>query len=317
MNKDELSVNCSNGFFFSASDFYKSVFGKKVYKIAIDAGCSCPNRDGTKGTGGCIFCSQKGSGEFSQKKELSVSQQIENGKLLVKSKTKDNSYIAYFQNFTNTYGDSKSLIKKYYEALECKDIAGISIATRPDCISDEILEGLKLISEKNFVMLELGFQTCNEISAKYINRCYENLVYDECVLRVRKECPEIHIITHVIFGLPGETERDMLNTIKYVVDSKVHGIKISVLHVLKFTKLFDDYMAGNFKCLSMEAYFNILGKAINMIPPRMVIHRVTGDGAKYLLVAPEWTADKKKVLNAMKKNFTENNIKQGSFKLKT
>lgn len=166
-------------------------------------------------------------------------------------------------------------------------------------------------------MLELGFQTCNEISAKYINRCYENLVYDECVLRVRKECPKIHIITHVIFGLPGETEQDMFNTIKYVVDSKVHGIKISVLHVLKFTKLFDDYMAGNFKCLSMEAYFNILGKAINMIPPGMVIHRVTGDGAKYLLVAPEWTADKKKVLNAMKKNFTENNIKQGSFKLKT
>ena len=296
----------------------RQAFGAKIFKVPIDGGFDCPNRDGTVAHGGCTFCSVSGSGDMIVAPEDPIPVQFTKEIDMMHKKWPDvDRYIVYFQNFTNTYGDSKSLIKKYYEALECKDIAGISIATRPDCISDEILEGLKLISEKNFVMLELGFQTCNEISAKYINRCYENLVYDECVLRVRKECPEIHIITHVIFGLPGETEQDMLNTIKYVVDSKVHGIKISVLHVLKFTKLFDDYMAGNFKCLSMEAYFNILGKAINMIPPGMVIHRVTGDGAKYLLVAPEWTADKKKVLNAMKKNFTENNIKQGSFKLKT
>lgn len=307
--------NYSNGVFYSASDFYKSVFGKKAYKIAVDSGCTCPNRDGSKGTGGCIFCSQKGSGEFAQKKELDIAEQIENGKQLVKSKTKDNIYIAYFQNFTNTYGDSKRLLEKYVKALECKDVAGISIATRPDCVSDEILKGIKTISEKKFVMLELGFQTSCEKTAEYINRCYENSVYDECVAKIKKVCPKVLVITHVIFGLPGETEEDMLNTIKYVVASKVNGIKITVLHVLRNTRLFTDYEAGKFKCLSMESYFGVLGKAINMLPVEMVVHRVTGDGDKRILVAPEWTADKKKVLNAMTKYFKMNGIKQGKCKI--
>lgn len=301
----------SNNFFYSANDFFKKVFGRKVYKIAIDAGCSCPNRDGSKGTGGCIFCSQSGSGDFAQRRDLTVREQIESGKSLVKAKTKDNLFVAYFQNFTNTYGDSEILYSKYLEAARTDGILGVSIATRPDSISDEMIAKLKELCKKTFVILELGFQTSNEKTALYINRFYENKIYDDCVRTLRTNCPDMHIITHVIFGLPGETEKDMLETVNHVVRSGVHGIKISLLHVLKGTALADDYLAGKIKCMDMQEYFEVLGKALTSIPSEIVIHRLTGDGDKKILIAPLWTGNKKNVLNSMMKYFEANEIRQG------
>ena len=216
----------SNGLFYSASDFYKEKFGCKVYKISLDAGCTCPNRDGTKGTGGCIFCSGSGSGEFAADRSLSIPAQVEQAKLRVRSKNSTGRYIAYFQNFTSTYGNENVLMQKYNEALSQPDIAGLSVATRPDCLSDSILSFFASLSEKTFVSIELGFQTSNELSAAYIRRAYTDDVYDDAVRRIKKASAKIHVVTHIIFGLPGETERDMLETVRYCVRAGTDGIKI-------------------------------------------------------------------------------------------
>ena len=298
--------------FYSVSDFYKNKFGCKVYKISLDAGCTCPNRDGTKSFGGCIFCSGSGSGDFAADKNLSIAEQIIQAKQRVLSKNKDGKFIAYFQNFSNTYGNAKELAKKYNEAIEQEDVVGISIATRPDCLNDEILNEIAKLVDKTFVSIELGFQTSKNDSVAYIRRFFSNEEYLLAVKKIKSISPEIHIVTHLIFGLPNETEQDMLNSVKFVVDAKSDGIKIALLHVLEGTDLAIDYKNNAFSCLEMEEYFKILGKALKIIPKDVVIHRLTGDGPKKILIAPLWTAQKKVVYNAMNKYFDEINLLQGS-----
>ena len=297
--------------FYSVSDFYKNKFGCKVYKISLDAGCTCPNRDGTKSFGGCIFCSGAGSGDFAADKNLSISEQIVQAKQRVLSKNKDGKFIAYFQNFSNTYGNAKELAKKYNEAISQSDVVGISVATRPDCLSDEILCVISELVNKTFVSIELGFQTSKSESVDYIRRFFSNEEYLLAVKKIKSISPEIHIVTHLIFGLPNETEQDMLNSVRFVVNAKSDGIKIALLHVLEGTDLAIDYKNGNFACLEMDEYFKILGNALKIIPSDVVIHRLTGDGPKKILIAPLWTAQKKVVYNAMNKYFDNIELFQG------
>ena len=298
--------------YYSVNEYYKKTFGHKVYKLSLDAGCTCPTRDGTKGYGGCIFCSASGSGEFSSDRNLSITEQIEKAKLLVQHKIKNENlssanYIAYFQNFTNTYGDENSLIQKYTEALKNPSIAGISIATRPDCLPQSILKKINELSKTEFPVLlkkqqkhfsiELGLQTSCQKSVKYINRRYQNDEYTDAVLRIKKINPDIHIVTHIIFGLPDETEEDMLNSVKFAVNAGTDGIKIQVLNVLKGTRLEEEYLKTKFHIMQIDEYFELVKKALKIIPPEIVIHRLTGDGAKWLLIEPKWVSDKKFVLN--------------------
>lgn len=287
--------------YLSASEFYKSIFGCKAYKIAIDAGCTCPNRDGTCGTRGCIFCSQSGSGDFAANRLLPISRQVENAKKLVQAKNKEGVFIAYFQNFTNTYGDAIQLKQKYYQALACPGVKAIAIATRPDCLSGEILQILQELAQKTFVIVELGLQTSDEKTAEYIHRGYKTPVFEKAVKALHECAPNIHVVCHVIFGLPGESAEKMIKTVQYAVNCGIDGIKICVLHILEGTDLAEEWRNGKIKCLNMEEYFEILGQALKIIPPGVVIHRLTGDGAKRILLAPMWTADKKRVHNALKK----------------
>ena len=298
--------------FYSVSDFYKNKFGCKVYKISLDAGCTCPNRDGTKSFGGCIFCSGSGSGDFAADKNLSIAEQIIQAKQRVLSKNKDGKFIAYFQNFSNTYGNPSELSQKYNEAIAQEDVVGISIATRPDCLNDEILNEIAELVNKTFVSIELGFQTSKSESIEYIRRFFSNEEYLLAVKKIKNISEKIHVVTHLIFGLPNESEQDMLNSVKFVVDAKSDGIKIALLHVLEGTDLAIDYKNNVFSCLEMEGYFKILGKALKIIPKDVVIHRLTGDGPKKILIAPLWTAQKKVVYNAMNKYFDKINLLQGS-----
>lgn len=298
--------------YYSVSDFYKNLFGTKVYKISLDAGCTCPTRDGTKGYGGCIFCSANGSGDFVPSKTLSITQQVEEAKLLVAEKVKT-KYIAYFQNFTNTYGDLDKLRGKWEEALSCEDVVGIAIATRPDCLPDNCIDALSQLAEKTFVQLELGLQTSNSKSAEYIRRRFSNSDYEDALARIHavnnRLCADkklnplqkIHLVTHIIFGLPGETAEDMMNSVRYAVNTGTDGIKIANLYVLKGSDLERDYNSGKFNVLEMEEYFELLKEALKIIPPELVIHRLTGDPPKKLLTAPRWVENKKMVLNQLKK----------------
>ena len=295
---------------FWASKYYKKIFGEKVYKISLDAGCTCPNRDGTKGTGGCIFCSPLGSGEFAISSSFSIDEQIEKAKKLLQSKFKGKKYIAYFQNFTNTYGNQKKLIDLFFQTASKNEIVGISIATRPDCIQEEMFLALKELSNKTHVTLEFGLQTSNENTAKFINRCYKNQEYSSLLKKIQKDAPKIHVVTHCIFGLPHETTEDMLNTVNFCINAGTNGIKITLLYVLKNTKLATLYQQDRFKCLEMTEYFDLLAQAIPLIPKNIVIHRLTGDGPKKLLIAPLWTSNKKKVHNSLMAFLNKNNISQ-------
>ena len=288
------------------STYLQNKYGKKLYKVSINAGLSCPNRDGTLGNSGCIFCSGSGSGDFAQDSNLSVSEQIERGKALVRAKLPRDKYgfIAYFQAFTNTYAPIEKLEKLYMEAADREDIEIISIATRPDCLSEDVLELISRINRIKPVWVELGLQSIHEKTAKYIRRGYSLDVYDDAVLRLRER--GIETIVHVILGLPGESREDMLSTVKYVGDSGVQGIKLQLLHVLKGTDLAAEYMAGKFTCLGMEEYIDLVRESLEVLPDDIVIHRMTGDGDRKTLIAPEWSKDKKRVLNRMKEvlNFT-------------
>lgn len=284
----------------TVSNFYKNIFGTKVYKISVSAGCTCPNRDGTIGFGGCIFCSQAGSGDFVPDSFLEIEQQIEKAKMLLAPKLKNQEnikYIAYFQNFTNTYGDIDKLKNLWFRALSCPDVAGISIATRPDCLSDECLEVISLLAKKTFVQVELGLQSTNEKTAALIRRGYQNQIYFDAVKKLHDVDCKIHVVSHVIFGLPGESECDMLKTVLDVVNAESDGIKITNLYILSQTDLQKMYENGQYKPLEMEEYFSLLKKALNLIPTNVVIHRLTGDPPKKILIAPDWTKNKKFVLS--------------------
>ena len=297
--------------FYSASEFYKSVFSQKVYKISIDAGCTCPNRDGSKGTGGCIFCSSRGSGEFSQNPLDSIELQLAKAKGKVSAKCKNGKYIAYFQNFTSTYGDEDILLKKYALAIEDEDVVGLDIATRPDCLRSEFLLRLKEICAHKFLMIELGLQTSNEKTGELINRKYSNEDFSNAVKTIRRIIPDCHVVCHLIFGLPGENEADMICSVRFACCNKVDGIKFTNLNVLKGTELENLYRNGEFSCLSMEEYFELLSKALRIILKEVVIHRLTGDGPKELLVEPMWVWNKKYVMNQMNSYFKCKGVIQG------
>ena len=337
--------------YYSLNNYLRDLYGQKVYKIAIDGGFTCPNRDGTKGNGGCIFCSGLGSGEFTGNRtdgegnnsgeptRLSIYNQIENGKLRVISKLDKDAmlspkFIAYFQSYTGTYAPVSELEEKYMEAINHPDVVGLSIATRPDCLPSEVIGLIAKINNIKPVWIELGLQTIHEETASYIRRGYELPVYDEAVRKLADI--GVHIVTHVILGLPGETEEMMLETVRYVGDmAKKYaqtnceqeanlqceceqvgkynnyvvnetvknrhkfGIKLQLLHIIKGTDLENEYNLGRVKVLTMEEYTSLVAECIGIIPKDVVIHRLTGDGDKRTLVAPLWSGDKKKVLNLL------------------
>lgn len=285
------------------NQYLRERFGRKIYKISISGGFTCPNRDGTLDTRGCIFCSAGGSGDFAEDKNLSITEQIDLGKRRVAAKMPE-GYIAYFQAFTNTYAPVERLRALYSEAIEHPCIVAVSIGTRPDCLSDEVLD---LIAELNLlkpVWIELGLQTIHEKSAEYIRRGYPLAVYERAVRELRAR--NIETITHVILGLPGESREEMLQTVKYVGESGVQGIKLQLLHVLEGTDLAIDYRNGLFEVMTMEDYISLIKDCVNVLPDDIVIHRLIGDGPKRILIAPEWTKDKKRVLNALNKELNIN-----------
>ena len=279
------------------SEHYLQKFGCKVYKLSIDAGFTCPNRDGTLGTGGCIFCSGDGGGEFTPKG--SIRAQLEQAKTLVGKKCKSGKYIAYFQSFTNTYAPVAELEEKYRQAMEPDWIVGLAIGTRPDCLNDDVIRLLAKINGIKPVSVELGLQTIHEASVRYIRRGYDNAVYLEAVKRLK--AAGIEVVTHIILGLPGELPEQMAETTRRAVEAGTDGVKFHLLHVLKNTALAEDYAAGKFACLTLEEYAHCLRLCLGQLKPETVVHRITGDGAKRNLVAPLWSADKKRVLNYLSK----------------
>lgn len=289
--------------YLSFNKYLKDKFGQKVYKISLDGGFTCPNRDGKTGTRGCIFCSKGGSGDFAESREMSITEQIESGKKRVEKKIKSGKYIAYFQAFTNTYAPVEMLRQKYEEAINHPDIVALSIATRPDCLGDDVLRLLNEMNKIKPVFVELGLQTIHQKSAKYIRRGYDLSVYDKAVRDLKKI--GVNVVVHVILGLPNESENDVLETVKYVCESGANGIKLQLLHVIDGTDLAKDYEKGLFKTLKFDEYVNLIVKCVKIIPKDIVIHRLTGDGAKKDLIAPLWSADKKRVLNAINKALRE------------
>ncbi|MCR5689591.1 MAG: TIGR01212 family radical SAM protein [Clostridiales bacterium] len=286
----------------------KARFGTKVYKLALDAGMTCPNRDGTVGTRGCIFCGEKGSGEFAVPCG-DVREQIENAKKAVAGKIRDGKYIAYFQSFTNTYAPVSRLREIFGRAIEHPDVAALSVATRPDCLPDDVLELIGELNGIKPVWVELGLQTIHESTAEYIRRGYDLPCYDRAVKALKEVGAEV--VTHMIAGLPGETDEMIYETAEHVGAGGSNGIKIHVLYVLKGTDLAEEYARGAFEVLSLERYTEILKECVRRLPPEIVIHRLTGDGAKKDLIAPMWSADKKRVLNYINGEFKRDGVVQG------
>lgn len=280
--------------YVSLSSYLKSEYGEKYYKLALSCATTCPNRDGVCGYGGCIFCSMKGSGDFAQDALLPVSKQIERAKALVKNKSDNDRYIAYFQAFTSTYGDFEYLRDVFTETINRDDVAILSIATRPDCLNDDILGLLSKLNKIKPVWVELGLQSVHQSTTEYIRRGYETSVYFDAVRKLK--AIGVHVITHIIIGLPFETKEMIVETAREV-GKVTDGVKLQLLHVLKGTDLADEYEKGVFETLSMEEYADILCECINVMPENVVIHRLTGDGDKNTLISPTWTKDKKRVLN--------------------
>lgn len=289
-------------YYYSVSEYLKNTYGHKLYKLSLSGNMTCPNRDGTLDTRGCIFCSGHGSGDFAV-------QDIDKAKLVIADKYKGSEYIAYFQSFTNTYADAEYLRRLFTPVIMRDDIRILSIATRPDCLGSDILDLLKELNAIKPVWIELGLQTIREDTARYIRRGYSLSVYDEAVYNLKQI--GIRPIVHMIMGLPFENADDAVATARYIADSGAWGIKVSLLHILKDTDLYKDYCAGLFEAISMDEYLNITGKIISALPEDMVIHRLTGDGPKDLLAAPLWTANKKRVLNTLTHYLKDNNIYQG------
>ena len=293
----------------SLNEYYREIFGRKTAKISLDGGFTCPNRDGTCGTRGCLFCSAGGSGDFAENAALSITEQIEKGKAQTADKWKDPAYIAYFQAFTNTYAPVEELRRKYEEALACEGVEGISIATRSDCLPDDVLDLLSELNQKTKLWVELGLQTADEDSAKFIRRGYPLSVFEKAVYDLAER--DIPVIVHVILGLPGENRETILKTIDCVNRLPVQGIKLQLLHVLSDSDLAKLYEAGNYTPLTKEEYIALVGDCIAHLREDIVIHRLTGDGDKNTLLAPLWSLRKRDVLNSLHKYLKENNIRQG------
>ena len=282
------------------SQHYRQKFGCKVYKLALDAGFTCPNRDGTLGSRGCIFCSRYGGGEFAQGQEDTISAQLEKARQRVAFKNKNGKYIAYFQSFSNTYGHPQHLRQLYLEAIAPQDVVGLAIGTRPDCLGEDVLAVLKEVNSRKPVSVELGLQTSNPSTAQYIRRGYPFAVYLDAVKRLKDA--GIEVVTHIILGLPGEDISDAVETTRQAVAAGTDGVKFHLLHVLRDTDLADAYRRGEFECLSLEDYTRWLRACLEEVPESVVVHRITGDGAKRDLLAPLWSADKKQVLRYLQEN---------------
>ena len=281
------------------NEYLRERFGCKVYKLSLSGARTCPNRDGTLGTGGCIFCSEGGSGDFAAEADLPVHDQIMEAKKRVERKNPGGKYIAYFQSFTGTYAPLPYLRRIFTEALEEEDIVALSVGTRPDCLGEEVLALLSELNRVKPVWVELGLQTIHERTAEYIRRGYPLSVYDKAVRDLHRE--GLEVIVHVILGLPGETAEDMAETVRYVADSGAEGIKLQLLHVLKGTDLEKEYLEGRVPVMTLKEYVDVLKAVTKVIPESMVVHRLTGDGPKKLLIAPLWSADKKHVLNTIRR----------------
>ena len=296
-----------NKHYYSLNDYLQKTFGEKVYKLSVDLGLTCPNRDGSLDTRGCIFC-LAGSSHFAAC-EGSISERIARAKALVEKKTKAERFIAYFQSFTNTYAPIEYLKSVFYEVIAREDIVALSIATRPDCLPEEVLRLLGELNAIKPVWVELGLQTSNEKSVEYIRRCYKSSVYTEAVEKLKSL--GINVITHIILGLPNETLGDMLASVDFAVDAGTDGIKLQLLHILRGTDLYDDYINGKFSALTLEEYVDILCECIERLPESIVVHRITGDAPKAHLAAPLWSADKKTVLNTINREMSLRGIRQG------
>ena len=281
------------------SDHYREKFGCKVYKLSLDGGFTCPNRDGTLDTRGCIFCSGAGSGEFAEGPCGDIPAQLERAKGRVAAKNRGGKYIAYFQSFTNTYAPVERLQYLFETAMAPEDIVGLAIGTRPDCLGDDVLALLEELNHRKPVSVELGLQTVHEETANYIRRGYETAVYFDAVRRL--QAAGLEVVTHILLGLPGETTDMMVETTRQAVEAGTDGLKFHMLHVLRGTDLASEYAAGKFRVFSLEEYGAVLKQCLAVVPERVVIHRITGDGAKRDLIAPLWSADKKRVLNYLHK----------------
>ncbi len=290
------------------SDYCKEKFGTKVYRLALSSGATCPNRDGKVGVGGCSFCSEKGSGEFAID-VMDLDLQIDRAKALISKKfpnsinAADRRYIAYFQSFSNTYGDTKRLIGLFECVINKDEVVALSVATRPDCFSEDMLNSLERLNKIKPVWIELGLQTINENTARAFNRGYTLDVFEKTYSELKKR--NFEVIVHMILGLPGESEEDMYATVKYLSKKNIDGIKIHGLHILKGTRLASEYEKHPFKIMSLEEYTRVLINCLKLLPKNTVVHRMTGDGDKRVLIEPQWSADKKRVLNYINKKIKE------------
>lgn len=298
--------------YYALDTYLQNTFGQKVYKLALDGGMSCPNRDGTLGTGGCIFCSAGGSGDFAASRHLSVTQQIDTQITAARHKTVHSatSYIAYFQAYTNTYAPYAILEKLFTEAISHPMICALSIATRPDCLPQETVELLSRLNRIKPVWIELGLQTIHEDTARYIRRGYSLSCFTDAVTRL-KAAGLSQVIVHTILGLPGETDDMVLQTIRFLNTQPIQGIKLQLLHVLKDTDLADDFARGAFEVLTQEHYIDLLIRCLEQLSPETVIHRLTGDGPRTLLIAPQWSLRKRSVLNALQHELKVRDAWQG------
>lgn len=288
--------------FYSVNEYLKGTYGVKMYKLALNGGMNCPNRDGLIDTRGCIFCSARGSGDF-------ACTNVDDAKKLISNKYTGNNFIAYFQSYTNTYADVSYLRNLFMPVINNPDVKILSIATRPDCLDDSVITLLDELNKIKPVWIELGLQTIHKKTSDYIRRGYELDIFTDAVKRLNNS--DIKVIVHMILGLPGESDEMMLDTARFIANSGSWGIKLQLLHVLKGTDLADDYNNHLFETMTMDNYIRLIGRIIELLPPDMVIHRLTGDGPKKILIAPLWSADKKRVHNSLMQYFTNNNIIQG------
>lgn len=288
--------------FYSVNEYLKDTYGVKMYKLALNGGMNCPNRDGLIDTRGCIFCSAGGSGDF-------ACTNVDDAKKLISNKYTGNNFIAYFQSYTNTYADVSYLRNLFMPVINNPDVKILSIATRPDCLDDSVITLLDELNKIKPVWIELGLQTIHKKTSDYIRRGYELDIFTDAVKRLNNS--DIKVIVHMILGLPGESDEMMLDTARFIANSGAWGIKLQLLHVLKGTDLADDHNNHLFETMTMDNYIRLIGRIIELLPPDMVIHRLTGDGPKKILIAPLWSADKKRVHNSLMQYFTNNNIIQG------
>lgn len=294
--------------YYSLNYFLREKFGEKVFKISLDAGFTCPNRDGSVSSGGCVFCSSRGSGDFAGTGKDLVGQ-FNDIRNMMNKKWKNGSYIGYFQAYTNTYADVDVLREKYYSIMNLEDVVGIAIATRPDCLSYEVLELLSEINEKTYLWVELGLQTVHEDTASLINRGYALQTYIDAVNELKKR--NIEVVTHVILGLPGEDKGKMLETVEFVANTGTQGIKLHLLHLLKDTRMVELYESGQFVPMERDEYAELIADCIERVPENMVIHRLTGDGPRETLIEPRWSIKKWEVLNQIDYELMDRDTWQG------